>query len=391
VVARNSAGAVTGNYQGAPDITLEGFILPASCASCALDAGEFSGAGTLASSTASYSDVGVIALKASDTSFASVDAADSDEAAMTIESATVNVGRFVPDHFDVTPNTPLFTPGCGTFTYLGQPFGFATAPVLTVTAKNAAGNPTENYTSSLWKLGAGGLNPVWSAAAGTVSSVDVSLPAPTVVDDGDGSGTLTFGVGAGLRFQRSALTAPFNASLNLSATLTDADGVRFEGNPYTLSGIGFVAGQSQMRFGRLRMANASGSERLPLPVAATAQYWTGQGFAMNLADRCTALPTPGLTFFAQSADNRLASGETSATYNATLIAGNAGLRLSAPGAGNGGYLEVGFTAPEWLRYNWDGVDQNGDASGLFDDHPRARASFGKRKGRDRIIIRRELY
>jgi hypothetical protein len=335
--------------------------------------------------------VGAITLKASDTSFASVDAADSDEAEMTIESAAVSVGRFVPDHFDVSPNTPIFTPGCGSFTYQGQPFTLATAPILTVTARNAAGNTTENYTGSLWKLSAGGLNPVWSASAGTVSSVDISLPAPTVTDDGGGSGTLTFGVGAGLRFQRTGPAAPYNASLNLSASLIDADGVSFEGNPYTLSGIGFVAGQSQVRFGRLRMANANGSERLPLPVATTAQYWTGQGFAMNLADHCTALPTPALTFFTQSADNHLASGETSASHNATLIAGNAGLRLSAPGAGNSGYVEVGFTAPEWLRYNWDGVDQPGDASGLYDDNPRVRASFGKRKGRDRIIIRRELY
>lgn len=391
VTARNSAGAVTGNYQGAPDVALEGYVLPDACSTCALDAGEFSGSGTLTSTTASYSDVGVISLKASDASFASVDAADSDDAEMTIESAAVSVGRFVPDHFDVTPNTPAFMPGCGVFTYLGQPFTLATAPILTVTAKNSAGNPTENYTGSLWKLTAGGLNPVWSAAAGAVTSVDVALPAPTLADDGGGSGTVTFGVGAGLRLQRSGLTAPFNASLNLSATLTDADGVSFDGNPYTLSGIGFVAGQSQIRFGRLRLANANGSERLALPVAATAQYWTGQGFAMNLADACTALPPPALTFFDQTADNRLASGETSATYNATLIAGNAGLRLSAPGAGNSGYVDVGFTAPEWLRYNWDGIDQVGDASGLYDDPPRARASFGKRKGRDRIIIRRELY
>jgi MSHA biogenesis protein MshQ len=145
-----------------------------------------------------------------------------------------------------------------------------------------------------------------------------------------------------------------------------------------------------MRFGRLRLSNATGSELLALPVLLSAQYWNGQGFVTNTLDSCTSLAAPSLTFYLQSANNHLASGETVASIGSTLAAGLGSLSLSAPGAGNFGYLDLTLTAPTWLQYNWDGVDQLSDGN-LFDDNPRARAAFGKRKGADKVIIRREIY
>ncbi|MBI5331601.1 MAG: right-handed parallel beta-helix repeat-containing protein [Betaproteobacteria bacterium] len=394
VTGYNAGNAVTSNYDGAPAPALA-CVLPASgCVAGNFSVGAFSASGgTLTSNTASYSEVGAVALSLTDTGYAGVDSGDTAAscAGYHVCASAQNVGRFVPDHFDVSANTPTFTPGCGRFTYTGQPFLPALTPVLTVSAKNAGGGITANYTGNLWKLDASGLNPTWSAASGTITSVDATLPAPTLSDLGTGSGTFSFGLGNGLRFTRSGPVTPFNASLNLAATLTDSEGVAYSGNPYTLTGIGFTGGGNVVRFGRLRMANAAGSERLALPAPVTAQYWNGQGYVTNTDDACTALPAPTLTFFPQSADNLLASGETTATYNSPLIAGSGGLRLSAPGAGNPGYLEAAFTAPEWLRYNWDGIDQTGDASGLYDDNPRARVSFGIRKGRDKVILRRELY
>jgi hypothetical protein len=89
------------------------------------------------------------------------------------------------------------------------------------------------------------------------------------------------------------------------------------------------------------------------------------------------LPAPSLTFFAQSADNQLASGETTASFNSPLSAGKGNLSLTAPGVGNFGFLDLSVSAPAWLQFNWDGVDQGSDAN-LLDDNPRARAAFGKR-------------
>ena len=87
-------------------------MLPATgCTLGALAAGTWSVAsGTVTTTGASYSEVGAFTMKLVDASFAAVDAADGSSAAeMTIESAALNVGRFVPDHFDLaTASTPVF-------------------------------------------------------------------------------------------------------------------------------------------------------------------------------------------------------------------------------------------------------------------------------------------
>lgn len=408
VTGYNAGNAVTSNYDGSPTAS-SACVLPASaCVAGSFNAGTFSAsAGTAASSTASYSEAGAIAATFSDTAYASVDSDDTAAscAGFHVCASALSIGRFVPDHFDISVNAPTFAPACGTFSYLGQPFGFGTglgaSPVWTVTARNTAGATTLNYTGSLFKIAAGTLSgQAWSAASGTLAAVG-TLPAVGVSDLGNGVGSLVFSVGdpaggGGLAFTRTVLAAPFDASLTLVASVADSEGVIHAGNPWQHSGIGFddanaaTTNDAQMRFGRLRLSNAVGSELLVLAVPLTAQYWNGQGFVANTADNCTALTAPSLTFYPASADNRLASGETSASFNATLAAGSGNLRLSAPGGGNFGYLDLVIGAPDWLQYNRDGVDQGGDAD-LFDDNPRARAAFGKRKGADKVIIRREIY
>jgi MSHA biogenesis protein MshQ len=392
VTGYNASNVITANYNGAPTATST-CVLPATgCVPGAFTTGSFStSGGTATSNTASYNEAGAISATFTDTGYASVDSADSAAscAGYYVCSSATAIGRFVPDNFAISANTPAFTPACGSFTYLGQPFGFGTAPTWTVTARNAAGGITRNYTGNLFKLAAGTVTgQTWSAASGMVAAVG-SLPTVSVIDQGGGQGGVVFSVGnpasgGGLAFARNAQMAPFNASLTLAASVADSDGVVYAGNPYQHSGIGFDGGFAEQRFGRLRLANATGSERLALPVPLSAQYWNGQGFVTNTADNCTALAAPALTFYAQTADNRLASGETTASFNATLAAGLGDLRLSAPGAGNFGFLDLAVSAPDWLKYNWDGV-------GGYDDSPRARAAFGKRKGSDKVIIRREIY
>jgi len=406
VTGYNAGNAVTGNYDGSPTAATT-CVLPASgCVAGTFSAGSFSAAsGTLTSNTASYDEVGAISATFSDTGYASVDSDDSAASCAGFHACAnaIQIGRFVPDHFDIAGNTSAFTPACGSFTYLGQPFGFTpgTPPLWTATARNSAGTTTRNYSGSLFKLSAATVaGQAWSAASGTVAGVG-SLPAVVVADLGGGQGSLAFSVGdpasgGGLAFARAAPVAPFDASLTLAASVADSEGVIHAGNPYQHSGIAFDDGNAgttndaQMRFGRLRLANAVGSELLPLPVSLTAQFWNGQGYVSNSVDNCTTISAPTLTFFSQTADNQLAQGETTASFNATLVAGNGNLRFSAPGAGNFGFMDLSIAAPAWLRFNRDGVDQNNDGN-LLDDDPRARATFGKRRGSDKVIIRREMY
>jgi len=315
------------------------------------------------------------------------------------DAATSYFGRFYPDHFDIAKNTPKFTPAASSFTYMGQPFVYSVQPVLTVTAKNAAGNTTTNYTGSWMKItGATLTGKAYNAASGTLDASGITGTDPAIADLGGGLVSLTFTSGSGLKFQRGGTpTAPFNAEISLAINVADSDAVTYASNPARFGvaaagqGIAFDDGNAgtttdkEMRYGRLRLANAAGSELLALPVSLTAQYWNGQGFVINDLDSYTPLAAPTLTFYAQTADNQLASGETTASYNANgkLAAGDANLRFSAPGSGNFGYLDLSVTAPAWLQFNWDGV--------AGDDNPTARASFGKRKGSNKIIIRRELY
>jgi hypothetical protein len=116
---------------------------------------------------------------------------------------------------------------------------------------------------------------------------------------------------------------------------------------------------------------SAAAEHVPL----TAQYWNGQGFIANRRTTAPTLATPNLTFFAQTADNQLASGDTTASFNAAGD-GNRNLRLSAPGAGNFGYFWMSAFGAGLAEVHWDGVDQGGDGN-LLDDDPRARAAFGK--------------
>ncbi|MDP2832659.1 MAG: LamG-like jellyroll fold domain-containing protein [Pseudomonadota bacterium] len=408
----NAGNAVTSNYDGSP-AAATACVLPASgCVAGSLGAGSFSAAsGTLTSNTASYSEVGAISATFTDTAYAGVDSDDSAAscAGFHVCAGALSIGRFVPDHFDITSNTPAFAPACASFTYLGQPFGFgaglAASPTWTITARNSTGSTTRNYSGSLFKLAAATVTgQAWSAASGTVTAVG-TLPVVSVSDLGTGSGSLGFSVGdpasgGGLVFARAATVAPFDASLTLAASVADSEGVTHAGNPFQHSGIAFDDGNAgttndaQMRLGRLRLGNAVGSELLPLPVPLTAQFWNGQGYVSNSADNCTAISSPTLTFFSQTADNQLAGGETTGSFNATLVAGNGNLWFTAPGAGHYGFMDVGITAPAWLKFNRDGVDQgiNGNPDGdLLDDDPRARATFGKRRGSDKVIIRRELY
>ena len=401
---------VTSNYNGSPVVNLTSCILPASgCINGVLSSGAFAGsAGTVTSTTSSYSEAGTVTAKLSDVNFASVDATDgSSIAERTVSSQEFTVGRFVPDHFDITANSPKFNPGCGSFTYLGQPFGFGTTPLLTVTAKNSSGIVTQNYASTLWKMPANGstiTGQSWSAANGTVSAVN-NLPAADVSYSSPGTGAIHFSVGdpstgGGLVFQRTSAIAPFNGNLTLSANITDSDGVSYGANPYLLTNIGFDDGNAatgndaQIRFGRMDLANAHGSELLNMPVSLTAQYWNGTAFVTNAIDSCTSLSTPvsgaGLTFYPEvpsnAQGNHLGASETFATVSATgkFVAGDGQLKFSAPGTGNDGYLDINIQTPNWLKFDWN-------AAAAGDEAPSGRITFGVYKGYDNQIYLREVY
>ncbi|MDP2265712.1 MAG: DUF11 domain-containing protein [Thiobacillus sp.] len=415
--ALNNVGATTTNYNGSPAATLTACLLPGTaCTLGALNVGTWTAAsGVVVSTTATYSEVGAFSMKWVDTSFADVDLADSSTVERYVESAVFNVGRFVPDHFVLTTaSTPQFKTfndtACPTrsFTYIGQPFGYLTLPQATITAKNATGGTTINYAGALWKLAAAGATQVYTAVTGTLDTGLVGTP--TVTASGGGVGTLTANAADVVAFTRTTPVAPFNASISLSMNIVDSAENAVSGNglintatPALFSSVAFDSGNN-IRFGQLVLTNAHGSELLDLPVPLETRFWTGSGFSRNTADACTQLAATNIALSNWRRD--LNACETSVTLSGRFNAGRGNLKLSKPGEGNTGSVDLtlllgatgagstcvgvpgvvsaaGAASQSWLQGRWSGA--------AYDQNPAARGSFGLHRGSKPLIYFREMY
>jgi hypothetical protein len=411
--AHNAAAITTTNYVGTPTPSLVACVLPVSgCVLGTLAAGTWSSAsGVVTTTNASYSEVGAFSMKLVDSTFAAVDSADgSTTVERNIESALINVGRFVPDHFELTPaSIPVFKtfndtacPSTRSFTYVGQPFGYVTTPQATITARNATGGQTVNYTGTLWKLDALGVAPFYAAVAGTLDGVP---GVPVVNSTGSGTGTLALNAADTVSFARTTPVAPFNADISLSISIGDTAENAVAGNgiidtltPAVFSSMAFDSG-NQIRFGRLVLSNAHGSEVLSLPVPAETQFWNGTGFIRNSTDSCTQLAATNVGL--SNWQRNLNACETSVSLSGRFNAGRGNLKLSAPGANNTGSVDLtmnlaavgaGSTCPVGAVTGADKAWLQGKGSGAaYDQNPVARGSFGLYRGNKPLIYIREMY
>jgi hypothetical protein len=325
---------------------------------------------------------------------------------------SVNVGRFVPDHFALSqPSVPFFETQCdaGSFTYAGERFRYDIAPTITATAQATNNDLTQNYKGDFFRMTTASLeNRNYTSASGLLDTG--GLPSanvdPTVTETAQGVATLVFSSGSGLFFDRVSIPAPFNARIWLSIDVVDEDGVGSPDNPETIGnvadGIAFTSGTS-IRYGRLRFTNAVGSELVNLPVPLRAEYFAGPGlgFVANVADSCTTSVNLVLGAFTEN----LSPGETCALDSGTPGASGVGcaiaaplaqqfaeppfasdfnLTLQAPGNNNHGSVTIDATVPAWLRFDWD-------ASIVGDENPTATATFGLYDGDSSQIYLREIY
>uniref|UniRef100_E6QTW8 DUF6701 domain-containing protein n=1 Tax=mine drainage metagenome TaxID=410659 RepID=E6QTW8_9ZZZZ len=379
--AVNAAGVATSYYAGSPAAvpynpsvcTGTGCAPPPSPTS--LSAGTWSAAlGIITTSTATYSDVGAFTAQLMDSTFAIVDAFQESATLLNITSAPFNIGRFVPDHFDLlNPNTPVLqTFGtsdaqCNTlaaapirsFTYIGQAFGYLTVPQATVYARNAGGGTTVNYVNTLWHIPAGTTPPLQPPpvySSGGTNTLDTGLVTPPTVAQNNGVAPNNSGPGTGLvsvnptdqlayiRNLTAPLQAPFNANISLTLSVADSsesavpsNGTINTLNPVTFSNIAFDSG-NQFYYGRLILNNASGAVTLPLPVPMQAQYWNGTNFVTNVADNCTDIAASNIVM--GNYQKNLAPCKTAAAISNPLLGGKGNLTLSAPGAGNNGSVDL---------------------------------------------------
>ncbi|WP_124945380.1 DUF6701 domain-containing protein [Sulfurirhabdus autotrophica] len=425
--AVNALGNTTTNYNGTPAGSLTSCILPVSgCTLGTFNVGTWVAAsGVIASTTATYSDAGAFAMQFVDTTFSNVDAADgSTTVERYITSAIFNVGRFVPDHFDgITANTPGFLTfndaACGTrsFTYIGQPFGYALSPQALLTAKNASGATTINYRGALWKIATTDVTQAYTYTLTPASTPGLTtvMGAPVITSNNNGSGTVSPNSTDTLTFNRNLTTpqSPFTAAINLSISVSDSSESGVAGNGVIASttnaqfnSIAFDSGNA-FRYGRLKLTSAHGSELLNLPVPLEVQYWNGTSFVTNTADNCTMFVASNMR--QNNYTNNLSACKTGASIGSRLSAGRGNLVLVKPGAGNNGSVDLAVklttivatdkscVAPplaaqvnatsanaSWLKGKWSG-------SASYDQDPFARATFGVYKNPNEFIYMREIY
>jgi MSHA biogenesis protein MshQ len=417
--AVNAAGVVTGNYVGSPAASATCSLPSPSCANGDLTTGTWNVSnGLLSTSTARYAEVGSFALTLKDEAFASVDikAGDSSPAEYTIPSDSVAVGRFVPDHFALTPQgtAPMFRTFNATcanprsFTYIGQPFLYASPPVVLITAKNAAQATTYNYRGNLWNLGGENVTQDYTANANRDGDL---INTPLVMADSamPGTGSILISSADQFKFLRNMLTpqAAFNANISLSVSVREVVPGHgdIESNApavFNGSGSGIAFDQGNLfRYGRMRIENASGSELLDMSLPLKTEYWNGSNFVLNTADNCTNIsaanaalgPYRGAISSANLPVSNIANGNPILQGVGSIV-----LRKPIPAPAAKGSVDIcidlgadvapasctaiSSASQPWLQGKWSQIN--------YDDDPAARASFGTYRSGP-IIYMREMY
>ena len=291
-------------------------------------------------------------------------------------------GRFVPHHFSVV--NPKLTDRCTKnmpFSYLGQD-GFTTE--FTLMALNALNEVTQNYVGVFAKMDPTNyLSYGFSAAPLPVGSNLAGSATPP-------SGNWSNGVASVVvKHQISRPATPTVETLvTLAAAPFDAD-VR-------AGAVSAVGSATRLRYGRLQMKNAYGSELLALPVPLEAQYLSAGGYVTNTDDSCTVIPTSSIAMGNYGSQLSACKTQISPAGNVALLAGKlpgTGLTLSRPGTGNAGSvdltLNVSTTPMGTTCVGTTGAAATAANMPWFGASPGARATFGIYKSP--LIFQRENY
>lgn len=286
-------------------------------------------------------------------------------------TASGNVGRFFPDHFDTavvaTAALPMPCPTgltCPTlydgFVYSGQPFS------VQVLARNLGGNTTTNYDGTFGFSKAAALT-AWDALGGATQNPGGGvLGSNAVAAAAFISGVATLTDTPTYTFGTSP-TAP----ADIYVRALDTDGVT------SLRAIpaNSVEGGVTVVSGRVKIGNAHGSELLPLPMSATVQYYNETAWVTSTTDDVTSfdsnLSTAGGNLVATIVSGLGGGVVVSNPGVSAVVDGVRAFRLSAPGVR--GSANISFNAPDYLPSNT------------------ARATFGVYKGNNEFIYLRETY
>ncbi|HEY9381197.1 MAG TPA: DUF6701 domain-containing protein [Burkholderiales bacterium] len=367
--------------------------------------------GAAAAANLQYSEVGSFTMQAEAASYLNT-------AGLNLVSTHGPVGRFRPYRFAIsgmalTNRAAATCSPASTFTYMDESLRLD----FTLTAQNAGGATTQNYTGGFAKLDLADADVYGFGARDILAGIALSGRLGVVNLAGTWNNG-TADVDATVAIARAAAPdGPYN-DLRVGVAPVDGDGVRLATAALNLDVDGNAANDharigaaTSIRFGRLRLFNALGSERIPLPIGMQTEYWNGAAFVANTADSCTTL-LPSDIAMTNYQDNLAACKTAFTDPSISFVNGKAIATLAAPtsapnngsvdlrvnlgtAAGNRcaatGAVETNATSTtrSYLKGRW-----NDAANGAgYDDDPVARASFGiygAQKSR-RFIYSRENY
>jgi Family of unknown function (DUF6701) len=350
-----------------------------------------------------YSEVGSYTLSAGATSFLNTSGVDLNSAngtALVFDNSSPTplrsgvVGRFIPDHFGVSVNpiqnrTDLAAcaSGCGNFTYMGEQMD----AVFTLTALAAGGTTTQNYSTA---NGFAKLDPTAVANPLGLTALDDNGTTRTPLNPLDlpalATGSFAGGVAAvvaPIAITRGATAVGPYTVVNIGISPVDSDGVT---TIYDIDTVNATAGTNNhtkvgttaVRYGRIKLSNAHGSELLDLPINAMVQYWDGTGYTTSSTDSVSSFATtsPSLTFAncqplpPSTAPLPYCPPSALPSPASMMFANGTGqFTLKAPGANNTGSVDMSISIPGYLPSNV------------------ARATFGVYSNNSNFIYQREQY
>ena len=371
----NLTATAVASYNGTPQIDTALLNAHAGAVQAGSLTGSFGAAapGTgIATGSFAYSEVGYFNLSASglyDDSYTSVDqpndctndfsnvpASGKYGCKFRNTSASVFVGRFVPDHFALTAGSLIDRAGINTgasettcassFTYMGESF----KTIFTLEAQNSGNSTTQNYTGAHARFGL----TTWSNYSFTGSSG--TLAEGSAAPSGNWGSTVgTYGkadVTATHKVTRPGSPAAPYTNFVVSAQPSYTDGSA----TYSLAASTAVhPGNTLQRYGRLRILGAYGSELLPLRVPVRAEYHDGTTWLANAADNCTSL----------AANTVALSGgiSTNTSASAVSLSGGAGtLTLAKPSPTATGLVDLSINLGATGTTNTDSCNATNPAA-----------------------------
>ncbi|WP_440876238.1 DUF6701 domain-containing protein [Thalassotalea sp. PLHSN55] len=365
-----------------------------------------SGGGQINSTSANYSEVGLVQLSLQDSNYFG----------STIESNTQSLGRFYPSYFvqEIENNGSLIANHSSeclaeNWVYSGQltdgdgsiRYASTDLPKLRITAYNAVDEITKNYIGDFAKL----LNFPYSRNTISLAEPEITLvnglalesdvsAAGLVAEHISEGGVLIYTLPDSHHFTYTRTSAsevsPFDASFDMPIdTISDSDYVKATAptNTTDLSFSSIASNTVEVRFGRATLANSFGPETSSLPQTLTMEYFdSANNFITNINDNCTAFNADNISLETGTLNKDEVELNSASGFVASGTTGAIELSVKAPAAGKQGSVTVIYDIYDWLKYDWSDADSD-DAP---NENPSATANFGIYRGNDRIIYYREV-